>query len=197
MLDASMAFFFPDGFMAKALLDDPRAGERNVISRTYRVSTTADGHLIYFAATEKELFGLFRALGHPEWIEDERYATLHARRRNQQELGAAIAGAFETWRTRDLVDRLAAEQVPFGPVLDLDEVPLDPQVVHNDLLRVREHPMLGRVLEARQPVRFSRTVTESVPLAPSQGADDEIILRELGRSDGEIAGLRAAGVIAR
>jgi hypothetical protein len=39
--------------------------------------------------------------------------------------------------------------------------PLDPQVVHNGSLRIRERPVIGRVPEARYPVRLSGT-----PLAP-------------------------------
>ncbi len=195
MLDASMAFLFPDAYMAKALLDDGRVDERTVMSRTYRVSTTADGHLIYHVTTEQELFGLFRALGHPEWIEDERFATPLARRQHREDMGGAIAGAFETFSTAELAARLEAEDVPFAPALDLDEVPLDRQIVHNGALRVREHPMLGRVLEAVQPVRFSATPTSANPMAALHGEHNDEVLRELGRDDTSIAELRASGVI--
>ncbi len=195
MLDASLAFFFPDGYMAAALMDDERMDERTLMSRTYRVSTTADGQLIYHVTTEAELFGLFRALGHPEWIDDERFATPLARRRHREDMGAAIAGAFETMSTAELTQRLEAEEVPFAPVLGLDDVPLDRQIVHNEALRVREHPMLGRVLEAAQPVRFSATPTSVNAMAGLHGEHTDEVLRELGRDDESIAALRSAGVV--
>lgn len=195
MLDSSLAFLFPDGYMAKALLDDPRSDERLVVSRNYRVTTTADGHLIYYTSTERELFGLFRAVGHPEWIEDERFATPLARRAFREDLGSCIAESFEAMTTAELKERLEAEDVPFAPVLDLDEVRFDPQIEHNKVMRVREHPVVGRVLEARHPVTFSTTPVEVMSLAALQGEHDEEILRGLGRDDAAIAALRGKGVI--
>ncbi len=196
MLDAGLSFFFPDGYMSKALLDDPQADSRPTLAMVYRISRTADGHVIYYASGMDQLHGLFRALGHPEWIEDERFASPQQYVQNRETLGALIADAFESWLTAELLPRLEAEEVAFAPMLDLDQVPLDAQVVHNGALRVREHPVVGRVLEAKHPVRFSKTATTETPLAPSQGEHNEEILRELGRDDAAIAVLRGAGVIA-
>ncbi len=195
MLDAGLAFFFPDGYMTKALLDDPEADTRPTLATLYRISRTADGHVIYYAAGLDQLQGLFRALGHPEWVEDERFATPLQLVENFEALGQLIVDAFETWPTAELLPRLEAEEVAFAPMLGLDEVPLDPQVVHNGSLRIREHPVIGRVLEAKHPVRFSGTPTTETPLAPGPGEHNEEILRELGRDDAAIDALRLAGVI--
>ena len=57
MIDASLAFFWPDGMMKHTLLDD---GVENVgaLYEIYRIWQTADGHLIYFNASPKETLGL-------------------------------------------------------------------------------------------------------------------------------------------
>ena len=68
--------------------------------------------------------------------------------------------------------------------------------IHNEMLRVREHSSLGRLLEARHPVRFSKTPVTVTPMAPSLGVHTEEILAELGRSVDDIAQLRSSGVIA-
>ena len=196
MLDVGMAFFFPDGYQAKAWLDDPKADDRLTLAKVYRVTPTADGHLIYFCASDSEFHGLYRALGRDEWVTDPRFAGPQGRQNNGVELGSLIAEAFESWVTADLAPRLAANDVPFAPVLNLDQVPLNEQIVHNDALRVREHPTLGRLLEARHPVRFSKTPVEITPMAPKIGVDTIAILRELGRSDDDIEQLRRDGVIA-
>jgi crotonobetainyl-CoA:carnitine CoA-transferase CaiB-like acyl-CoA transferase len=195
MLDTALAFFFPDGYMARALVDDPKVATRPTMTSVYRVSRTADGYLIIYCATRSEEFALFRALGHPEWAEDERFSTPVERRRNSQALAELVTGAVETFTTSELSSRLEAEQVPFAPVLSLEEVPNDPQIGHNGALRTRDHPVAGRVLEAVPPIRFSGTPTELTPLAPSLGQHDDEVLRELGHSDDAIAALRAAGVI--
>jgi crotonobetainyl-CoA:carnitine CoA-transferase CaiB-like acyl-CoA transferase len=195
MLDVGIAFFFPDGYMAKAWLDDPKADERNTLAKAYRLQTTADGHLIYFCASDSEFHGLFRALGHGEWVTDPRFDTPLARSDNREVLGGLIAAAFETWPTADLVPRLEAEDVPFSAALGLDDLQHNVQIVHNASLRTRSHDSLGRLLEARHPVRFSATPVAVTPMAPSIGAHTDAVLAELGRSPADIAALRTAGVI--
>jgi crotonobetainyl-CoA:carnitine CoA-transferase CaiB-like acyl-CoA transferase len=43
--------------------------------------------------------------------------------------------------------------VPVAPCLDLDEHLADPQVAHNRLYDIVEHPQLGRVRQVRYPAR--------------------------------------------
>ncbi len=195
MLDAGLAFFFPDGYMAKAWLDDPKAEQRTTLARVYRLQATADGHLIYFCASDSEFHGLFRALGHPEWVTDQRFDTPPHRTTNLEELGGLIAEAFLQWPTAEIAARLEAEDVPFSPALDLDELQSNVQIVHNSTLRVRNHDGLGRLLEARHPVRFSKSAVEVTPMAPSLGAHTDEVLGLLGHSPDDIAALRNNGVI--
>jgi crotonobetainyl-CoA:carnitine CoA-transferase CaiB-like acyl-CoA transferase len=197
MLDSALAFFFPDGYMTKALLDDDKADSRPTMATVYRVNPTADGYIIYHTANLIQMHALFRALGHPEWQKDPRFTTTPELRRNAEALGAMITSAIEDFTTADLALRLDAEDVAFAPVLDLDQVQKDPQISHNRALRIRDHPQVGRVLEASHPVTFSKTEVDIRPLAPLHGQHDEEILRELGRDDQDIAALRAAGVISR
>ena len=195
MLDAAIAFFFPDGYMSAGLLDNETSQRSPTLAQVYRLQRTADGSLTYFCATDQEFYGLYRALGHPEWVEDERYASARQRVLNLEDLGAALAEAFETWATDDLVARLEAEQVPFGRVLSLQDLPDNPQIQHNESVRVRSHPAVGRILEARHPVRFSVTQPDVTPLAPTMGEHNDELLAELGRSPEQIAALRSAGVL--
>ncbi len=100
MLDTAVSFFFPDGYMSAGLLDDPERLERPTLAQVYRLQATADGHLTYFAASEAEFHGLFRALGHPEWCEDPRFGAAVNRQRHRFELGEAIDTAFRSGRRR-------------------------------------------------------------------------------------------------
>ncbi len=197
MLDASLAFFWPDGMMAHTMIGEGvEAGP--TLYELYRLQPTVDGHLIYFAVSDAEMHGLFRALGHPEWCSDPRFGAIESRRnpQNFQALGALLDEAFRSWKTRELLERLVAEQVAAGAVLSLEEVIADPQVHHNGAIFERDHPTGGRMREPRPAARFDRTPTEPGRPAPMHGEHTDEILAELGITEAECAELRAEGVIA-
>ena len=77
-----------------------------------------------------------------------------------------------------------------APVLSMDEAPAHP---HN---RARgTFVAQGGAVQPAPAPRFDRTPSELPPAAPAIGRDSRDILRLLGRSDGEIDALLAAGVV--
>ena len=132
MLDASLYFFWPDGMMKHTWIGESEF-QGPVLYDLYRLWETADGHLIYFTATDSEFHGLFRALGHPEWVSDPRFATIPARAavENREALGALLLAEIRKWKTAELIERMVAEQVPVGPVYTIEQMLEDPQLRHN------------------------------------------------------------------
>jgi crotonobetainyl-CoA:carnitine CoA-transferase CaiB-like acyl-CoA transferase len=196
MVDASLYFFWPDGMMKHTWIGESEF-PGPVLYELYRLWETADGHVIYFTATDSEFHGLFRALGHPEWVTDPRFATIPARAvpEHREALGALVLEAIRGWKTKDLIERMAEEQVPVGPVYTLDEMLEDPQLRHNGSFFESEHPEVGRLRQARPAARFSKTPQVPGGLAPALGEHTEAVLAELGYAAAEIAALRAEGVI--
>jgi crotonobetainyl-CoA:carnitine CoA-transferase CaiB-like acyl-CoA transferase len=196
MVDASLYFFWPDGMMKHTWIGESEF-PGPVLYELYRLWETADGHVIYFTATDSEFHGLFRALGHPEWVTDPRFATIPARAvpEHREALGALVLEAIRGWKTKDLIERMAEEQVPVGPVYTLDEMLEDPQLRHNGSFFESEHPEVGRMRQARPAARFSKTPQVPGGLAPALGEHTEAVLAELGYAAAEIAALRAEGVI--
>jgi crotonobetainyl-CoA:carnitine CoA-transferase CaiB-like acyl-CoA transferase len=195
MLDAALSFFWPDGMMAHTLVGDGVA-PGPTLYELYQLTETADGHLVYFAVTDAETHGLFRALRRPECCDDPRFRDLPARIANREALEALLREEFRKWPTRDILARLAAEALPAAPVLSLEEVIEDPQVRHNEILVERDHPSAGRIRQPRPPARFDRTPAEAGRLAPLPGEHTDEILAELGIAPEERRRLRKAGVVA-
>jgi crotonobetainyl-CoA:carnitine CoA-transferase CaiB-like acyl-CoA transferase len=188
MIDASLAFFWPDGMLAHTFAGDDKPSGL-ALYQVYKLSQTSDGHLIYFAATDKEMHGLFRALGHPEWTEDPRFGVAASRSDmdNAIALGEKIAEAMLGETTEALLARMLAEDVPVGPVLNLDEVFNDPQVEHNNAILEFDHPTAGRYHQARPAARFAKTAQEPKRrLPPLHGEHTEEVLRELGYSAADL-----------
>ena len=129
MIDASTAFFFPDGMIRHTLLDED-AEDGPGLYEVYRLWETVDGHIVWFATLDAEFHGVFRALGHPEWCEDERFGRVSARNRHQAELGQVLYDEFRKWQTEEIYRRMVDEDVPVGPVLSIEEMLEDPQIKH-------------------------------------------------------------------
>lgn len=197
MLDASLAFFWSDGMIAHTFLGDETL-PGVPLYELYRLWETADGHLIYFAATDAEFEGLFRALDHPEWGEDERFNDAEGRGvpENREALGGLIMAAILGRPTQELIERMAEEGVPVGPVLAPDQIAADPQVVHNEAILEFDHPTAGRYQQAAPAARFDKTPQDPRRrLPPLHGEHTEEVLRELGYRDADLARARASGLI--
>lgn len=196
MLDACMYFFWPDGMMDKTLMDDDASGGF-LLSQVYNLTDTADGKIVYFVVNDPQRHALYEAVGHPEWKEDPRFCDMAAMTNpeNFQALGTLLAAAFESMTSADVLERLIEADVPCGPILDGDEVLVDPQVVHNGTLAEWEHPLAGRVRQPVPAARFEKTPAAVAESASMRGEDNDDILTELGRSAEQIAAMRDAGTI--
>jgi crotonobetainyl-CoA:carnitine CoA-transferase CaiB-like acyl-CoA transferase len=200
MLDAAIAFFWPDGMMAHTVVagegwEEPPVGA--TMAASYRLTECADGHLVYWVVQQTDMWNLARALGHPEWEHDERWADADARRRpeNWAAFGAAIAAEFEALTVAEAMRRLQEHDVPVGPVLSLEDLPHHEQVVHNGIVVEWEHPTAGPLRQAGPAARFSATPAVPSLRIPVHGEDTVAVLLDAGFTADEVADLRAEGVV--
>jgi crotonobetainyl-CoA:carnitine CoA-transferase CaiB-like acyl-CoA transferase len=196
MIDTTLYFLWPDTFMAHTMYGDDVAPGA-LLYDIYRLQQTADGHIVYFSASDKEFAGLARALGHPEWAEDERFATPESRfaPENFETLGGILHNAFLQFTSAEIMERLHENEVRGAPVLGLEEVFDDPQVQHRGAIIEREHPVIGRYRTPRQGARFGRDETTTPSPAPGHGEHSDELLAELGYDDARIAALRDTGTV--
>ena len=198
MIDASLAFFWPDGMMRQTFTGND-APDGTTLYEVYRLWHTKDGQITYFAASQVEYEGLFRALGHPEWLEDERFATVESRLvgKNIEALGALIDDALRAMTTAEVLERMVENDVPSGPVLELEEVFDDPQLAHNGSIMEMEHPTAGTYRQARPAARFHATPQEPERRMPPLLGEHtrEVLARELSMDAQELDALQSDGVI--
>ncbi len=193
MLDSALHFLWPDGMSRDTLLGEG-VTLRPPISQGYRMVTLKDGHLAIAALTPDQLHGIMRAVGRPEFIEDERFSTINALLTNLHEFEAETAAAALELTVAEALARFEAEDVPCAPVLAPDQATEHLQVAANASIDELEHPAMGRMRLPRPPARFSRSPAAVSRHAPSLGEHGDEALAELGLSEAERADLRAKGI---
>ena len=197
MIDAALAFFWPDGMQKHTFTGDD-APDGTALYETYRLWHTLDGQVCYFVASQVEHEGLFRALGHPEWIDDPRFGTLEGRLDvdNRQALGALVEDAIRSMTTEDVLARMVEHEVPAGRVLELEEVFEDEQIQHNGSVLEFEHPTAGTYRQARPAARFHGTPQEPRRrMPPLHGEHTAEVLAELGYSSADVEQLESNGIV--
>jgi formyl-CoA transferase len=173
----------------------PQAGNDHPTSIPTGVFRTRDGH-INIASAGDEIFGrLCRALDAPELAEHPDYRTGRLRSDNRKALNAAIEAVTETRDSAEWIERFNKAGVPAGPIYAMDQVFADPQVKHLGIAQAVDHASLGRLELVGQAVTLSRTPSRLRTASPEPGEHSAAILRELGYSDGDIAGLRDRRII--
>jgi crotonobetainyl-CoA:carnitine CoA-transferase CaiB-like acyl-CoA transferase len=135
--------------------------------------------VIHLSSPQKFWIGLTKALGREELQSDPRFRDRAGRSANYDALDEILAEAFRTRDREDWLARLRAEDVPCGPLADLQEVFDDPQVKFLGLKKELPHPKRGRVAVVGSAVRLSDTPVQITRAAPDLGADTELILRTL------------------
>jgi crotonobetainyl-CoA:carnitine CoA-transferase CaiB-like acyl-CoA transferase len=157
-----------------------------------------DGRWFWIVGLEAERHWapLCRAVGHPEWIADPRFATAADRALHAREIIAALDEIFASKTREQWTEVFDAEaDLWWSPVQSSEEVLADPQVLAaGGLVEVPDGE--GTTLLPATPVDFEGTPWAPRSMAPAHGEHSEEILRNLGHSEDEIKRLRVEAVIA-
>jgi len=160
----------------------------------------ADGWFIVQVGREPQFAKLVAAIGHPEWIGDERFAT---RQGWIDHLDEVLRPAIETWaasKTKvQACDALAAVGVAAGPCFDDSEVVTDSHVAARHMLVEvpRTDGVEQPVLVPGNPVKMGDVAEGPETRVPWLGEHtDAVLSAELGYDGVRLAALRESGTIA-
>ena len=194
MLDAVMAFLWASDMGAQTYVD-AQVTDQEAAGFIDLIYETKDGFMTVAVMTNKEWHGLTHALGHPEWLADPRFNSPAARDRHVNDRLVMTQEVLRTRTTAQWMERLEKHDVPCAPALTRSQVLKHPQIIASGTLIEIDHPVSGRLRQARPPASFERTPAGIRFGAPRLGEHTDEILLEIGYTSTQIEALRAAGVI--
>lgn len=147
--------------------------------------------------TDEEWQGFCKVIGNPAWTNDPRFATLQARKENEEELNRLVAAWTVNQVDEDVMTRMQAAGVAAGWIgTTEDQMENDLQLKYRQFYREQDHPEIGKYRPPRQPCVLSKTPCE-IRRAPLIGEHNEYVFKEIiGMTDDEIAELVIEEVLA-
>jgi crotonobetainyl-CoA:carnitine CoA-transferase CaiB-like acyl-CoA transferase len=159
-----------------------RIGNAHANIVPYQVFPAADGHLIIATGNDGQYVKLCAVLGAPDLAQDERYKGNVARLQNREELIGKLSALTSKIKRDDLLEKLEAQQVPAGPINDVEQVFNDPQVIYRGMKL--ELPSAaaksGTIPGVRTPIVMDGWKAASEHPAPLLGEHSAEILKEIG-----------------
>ncbi len=163
----------------------------------YDVFETADDEWVFIGPSSQRHWEWLCEALELEWADDERFATIAARRQHREPLRELLAAETEEWSQDELVELLRAAGVPAAPVNDVADVVADEHLEATDSLTEIEtaEGVDTTVRVPKLPLRSNRFEPPTGERPPELGEHTDAVLQELGYSDAEIEALHEADAL--
>lgn len=179
MLDTVIGFLWSSDMNAHTFVGDEleREEAQSFIDLIYQV---ADGYVSVAVMQDKHWRDFANGIDCPDLLEDERFLTAELREINRDARLQATQDAIASFTVAEVLERMEKADVPHAPVLTRTEMRQHPQVVANKTIVEYDHPIAGRLRQARHAAVFSKTPTSIRRGAPVLGEHTLEVLTEAG-----------------
>lgn len=113
---------------------------------------------------------------------------------NRDQLHTIIENRLVLDTTEHWIEKFRAVGIWCAKVNTYKDLPKDPQILHNGIIKEIDHPVAGKFKAIGTPIEFSETPPTIRRTPPALGEHNEEILRELGFSQVDIDRFEKAGI---
>ena len=182
------SIYFGSGEIPKAM------GSAHPLMAPYQAFKTKDGWINVGSANQGLWEKLLVVLGAEKLLSEEKFSDPNRRLENLSELEELLTDFFGVEKTEVWIEKLEAAGIPAGPVLNIEEMSLDPQTIARRMVReVGNHGETFKVIG--HPVKYSDYDTQIELSAPKLGEHTREIMAEIGYNEKKINLLLEKGAV--
>jgi len=154
-------------------------GNRHANIVPYQTFQTMDGEMVIAVGNDNQFKALCNVLKRPDLKTDDRFQTNPDRVAHREVLVPLLQEAFLTKPTAYWQDECRENNIPCGPIQNLEEVVNDPQLQAREMFMDVEHPTAGAIKMLGSPLKLSRTPVKVSHPPPDAGEHNEEILKNM------------------
>lgn len=123
----------------------------------YQTFKTKDGEIVIAVGNDKQFNKLCTILEKPSLSNDSRFSTNAKRVQHKEKLVPLLQEVMKTKTTKYWVKNCHSNNIPCGPIQNIAEVSVDPQLQAREMFIDYEHPTAGMIKAVGSPLKLSRT----------------------------------------
>jgi crotonobetainyl-CoA:carnitine CoA-transferase CaiB-like acyl-CoA transferase len=179
MLDTVVGFLWSSDMNGHTFVGDELEKEeaQSFFDLIYKVK---DGYVSIAVMQDKHWRCFAGAIDRGDLLKDPRFATAELREINRDARLEATQDAISGFTVEDVLDRMEKADVPHAHVLTRTEMRQHPQIQANRTIVEYDHPIAGKLRQARHAALFSKTPASVRRGAPALGEHTREVLEEFG-----------------
>ena len=130
-------------------------------------------------SNDDEWRAMCEVAGHPEWIENPKFADLKSRKKNEAELDSLISEWTKRESPYGIMHTLQEAGVSAAPVMSVFDLVASPHLLERGYFVDIDHPEVGPRMTPGIPVKFSGMPDLNYYAAPTLGQHNEFVLKEI------------------
>jgi len=150
-----------------------RQGNRYPGAGVTDIYESNDGYFVLQVPTDQLWRKLAGAIGREDLIDDSRFDTNLKRWQNADLVHDVIEQWSRNKPINEITEALTKAEIPFFPVMTLDQLAVDPSLLARDMILEKEQPSMGKIRIPGIPVKLSVTPGRIDKPAPSLGEHNQ------------------------
>lgn len=157
-----------------------RLGNHHANIVPYQTFQTMDGEMVIAIGNDKQFKALCSILDTPQYYKDQRFRTNPERVKHRDILVPLLQEVFVTKPTSYWQNKCHENNIPCGPIQNLEQVAKDPQLISRKMFIKHEHPTAGTIDMIGSPLKLSRTPVSVRYHPPNIGEHNRAIVKQFG-----------------